>query len=150
MRKKILIVDDEYTIRELIDLTLNQEYDIIKAENGMKALELIKEKPDLVILDIMMPGMDGYQVCRKIKENEETKNIPVIMLSAKHEIEDLKQAIKVDVDEYITKPFEPDMLKKRVDENVYHTRKNAERKLFRYGKSLHYIRDNMQNNKVLS
>jgi DNA-binding response OmpR family regulator len=114
----------------------------------------MKEKPDLVILDIMMPGMDGYQVCKRIKENEETKSIPVIMLSAKHEIDDVKQAIKADVDEYITKPFEPDMLKKRVDENLFsnkiNDKRNAERKLFRYGKSLHYVRESMRDNKIFS
>ncbi len=59
MKKKILVVDDEYTIRELVDLTLAPEYDVIKAENGKEGLEMIKQNPDLVILDIMMPQMDG-------------------------------------------------------------------------------------------
>ena len=136
-----MIVDDEYTIRELVDLTLAPDYDVIKAENGHEALEKVHERPDLIILDIMMPKMDGFEVCSKLKGSKQTKDIPIIMLTAKHRIEDLREAIRVDVDEYITKPFEPELLKKRVDAYFSPEKKSIERKLFQFGKSLHYIKE---------
>ncbi len=142
MKKKVLIVDDEYTIRELVDLTLTPDYEIIKANNGKEALEKVKESPNLIILDIMMPKMDGYEVCSKLKSDRKTKNIPIIMLTAKHSIDDLKEALRNDVDEYITKPFEPEFLKKRVDSYFDSgSKKKIEKKLFQFGKSLHYIKE---------
>ena len=142
-KKKIMVVDDEFTIRELVALTLENDYDVIKAESGEDALEKVKLKPDLVILDIMMPRMDGYQVCQVLKTNKDTKNIPIIMLTAKHQIDDVKRAIETGADEYITKPFEPDLLKRRVNE--YFGNKKIERKLFQYGKSIHYIKGREDN-----
>ena len=141
MPKKILVVDDEYTIRELVELTLEPDYEILKAENGKEALEMIKQKPDLVILDIMMPKMDGYEVCEKLKSDPATRSIPIIMLTAKHSIDDLKKAIGVDVDEYITKPFEPELLKKRIDAYLGEDKTKIKRKLFQFGKSLHYTKE---------
>jgi DNA-binding response OmpR family regulator len=141
MTKKILVVDDEFTIRELVAMTLEPDYDVIKAENGAQGLDMINEKPDLVILDVMMPKMDGYEVCEKLKSNPETNKIPIIMLTAKHAMEDLKKAIMVDVDEYITKPFEPELLKKRVDGFFNKDGPEIKRKLFQYGKSLHYTKE---------
>jgi len=140
MKKKVLIADDEYTIRELVELTLAPEYEVIKASTGNEAMQKIEEDPDLLILDIMMPKMDGYEVCSRIKNNKETKDIPIIMLTAKHSIDDLKEAIRVDVDEYITKPFEPELLKRRVDAYLKDGDK-IRRKLFQFGKSLHYIKE---------
>jgi CheY-like chemotaxis protein len=139
MKKKVLIVDDEYTIRELVELSLDPDYAVLKAETGMEALELLAERPDLIILDVMMPQMDGYEVCRRIKADERTKDTPVIMLTAKHGIDDLKEAIRADCDEYITKPFEPELLKKRVD--AYFSGEQTDRKLFQNGKALHYIKE---------
>ena len=143
MRKKVLVVDDEYTIRELVDLSLSPDYEVIKAEKGKEALKKAQDKPNLIILDIMMPKMDGYEVCERIKSDKRTKDIPVLMLTAKHTIDDLKEAIKVDADEYITKPFEPDLLKRRVDAYLSPRKRNrkVERKLFQFGKSLHYIKE---------
>ena len=142
MRKKILVADDEYTIRELIEMTLEDDYSIIKAEDGPDALKKVGLKPDLIILDIMMPKMDGYEVCKRLKSEKETKDIPIIMLTAKHQEDDVKEAAAAGVDEYITKPFEPEFLKKRIDINLKQVAENlpAEKKLFRYGKSLHYIK----------
>lgn len=142
MKKKVLVVDDEYTIRELVDLTLTPDYDIIKANNGHEALEKVKEQPNLIILDIMMPKMDGYEVCSRLKSDKKTKNIPIIMLTAKHTLDDLKEAVRNDADEFITKPFEPEFLKKRVDSYFSpKSKKNIEKKLFQFGKSLHYIKE---------
>ena len=138
-KKKVMIVDDEYTIRELIALILEPDYEVIKAESGQEALEKINLKPDIIILDIMMPNMDGYQVCQLLKNNPETKDIPIIMLTAKHQIEDVKKAAEVDVDEFITKPFEPEMLRKRINA-YFQPDKKIEKKLFKYGKSLHYTK----------
>ncbi len=140
--KKVMVVDDEFTIRELVDLTLSPDYEVIKAENGPEALEKLSEKPDLVILDIMMPQMDGYEVCRRMRADPNTKKIPVIMLTAKHSMDDLKGAIRADVDEYITKPFEPELLRKRVDAYIGESAQKIKRKLFQYGKSIHYIKGN--------
>jgi len=139
--KKVLVVDDEFTIRELVELTLSPDFEVIKASNGEEALEKVKEKPDIIILDIMMPKIDGYHVCQKLKSDKATKDIPIIMLTAKHGIEDLKEGIRSDVDEYITKPFEPELLRKRVTEYTSGKVKDRERKLFQFGKSLHYIKE---------
>lgn len=141
MKRKLLVVDDDYALRELIDFTLAESYDVLKAENAEQAYALVHgEQPDAIVLDIMMPNIDGYEVCRKLKSDPKTQHIPIIMLTAKHEMDDLKEAIKVGADEYITKPFEPDFLKKRIDGLFEKTRR--EEKLFQHGKSLHYIRGN--------
>ena len=91
----------------------------------MRLQKIDGNMPDLIILDIMMPQMDGFEVCKKLKSDEKTKHIPIIMLTAKHELEDVKRAIKTDVDEYVTKPFEPELLRRRVEEN-FKARENIE------------------------
>jgi len=140
MVKKVLVVDDEFTIRELVELTLTPDYEVIKAEGGKEALEMAAQA-DLIVLDIMMPNIDGYEVCHRLKSDPKTKNIPVIMLTAKHSTDDLKSAIQVSVDEYITKPFEPELLKKRVDAYLSGDSTKIKRKLFQFGKSLHYTKE---------
>jgi DNA-binding response OmpR family regulator len=147
MKKKVLVVDDEYTIRELVALSLEPDYNVLKAETGAAGLEMVKQnesRPDLIILDIMMPNTDGYEVCRKLKSNKNTEDIPVIMLTAKHQNEDLRKAISVDVDEFISKPFEPELLKKRVDAYLSESAKAMKHRLFKFGKSIHYIKDRPQ------
>ncbi len=139
-KKKILIVDDEYSIRELVALSLGNTYEILKAENGEKALFLAQQKPDLIILDIMMPGMSGYEVCYKLKHNPTTKEIPIIMLTAKHQMEDLREGIKVQVDEFVTKPFEPAQLKKIVDTWFQEPKQPKQKALYKYGNQLHYVK----------
>lgn len=139
-KKRILIVDDEYVIRELVALSLGNDYEIIKAENGEQALTLAQQKPDLIILDIMMPGMSGYDVCYRLKNDAATKQIPIMMLTAKHEMEDLRQGIKVMVDEFLTKPFEPEQLKKIVDLWFREPKQLREKALYKYGNQLHYVK----------
>lgn len=139
MTKTILIADDEYTIRELVELTLEEDYNIEKAEDGEKAKKKAKEIPDLIILDVMMPKIDGYDVCKKLKSSKETRDIPIIMLTVKNTPEDLKKAISCNVDEFITKPFEPEVIKRRVDS--YFTKEKQKGKLSRMDKSIHYIKD---------
>lgn len=113
MEKTILIADDEQLLRQLMhDFLLPEGFHILEAEDGKEALALFEEKsPDLVILDVMMPGYDGWTVCREIRK---TSSIPIIMLTAKGEEIDQLFAFDLGADEYITKPFSPKILVARV------------------------------------
>ena len=107
-KKKILIADDEEIIRLMVTRMLEKDYIILKASNGEEAVAIAKEqKPDLILMDIMMPKMDGYTACYKIKADPETKIILVVMLTAVgHEL-NKKFATEMGADKYITKPFTP-------------------------------------------
>lgn len=115
-KEKILIIDDEKDIVKLIKYNLEKEgYKIISALDGEKGLEIIfKEKPHLIILDLMLPGLDGLELCKILKRNEETYNIPIIMLTAKGEESDIVVGLELGADDYITKPFSPRVLLARV------------------------------------
>ncbi|MCM8710483.1 response regulator transcription factor [Clostridium sp. SYSU_GA19001] len=104
---KILIVDDEEHIQELIKFNLeNNGYRVICASNGMEALKLAKsEKPDLVLLDLMLPGIDGYDVCKEIRRENSISNMPIIMITAKSEELDKILGLELGADDYMTKPF---------------------------------------------
>jgi DNA-binding response OmpR family regulator len=114
--KRILIVDDEPAIARLVKMSLSVEgYDAVTATSGFEALERVEEKkPDLVILDIMMPGMNGYEVCTQLKSKPETKNIHVVFLSARGDSGDPQRAFVLGADDYIIKPFDPDELLEKV------------------------------------
>ncbi|MBN2457639.1 response regulator [Candidatus Woesearchaeota archaeon] len=117
MKKRILVVDDDQNIVELVRLTLGDEYDYIEANSGIEAIKKAKEsKPDLILLDIMMPGMDGYEVCQKLRTDPETKEILIAMLSAKKEDHDILEGIDVGAIAYITKPFNATELVEKVEE----------------------------------
>ena len=105
-RRKILIVDDENPIRELLRLYFEKEqFEVLEAENGAQAMTIFEEKkPDIIILDIMMPIMDGLEVCQQIRKNDMT---PLILLTAKGEDEDRILGLEIGADDYITKPFNP-------------------------------------------
>jgi phosphate regulon transcriptional regulator PhoB len=107
MPKKILVVDDEKDIVDLVSYNLEKEgFAAIKAYDGESALELIDEKkPDLVILDLMLPGMRGLEVCKSIRRNPEKETLPIIMLTAKGEQVDKILGLEMGADDYITKPF---------------------------------------------
>ena len=111
----ILVVDDtEANLDVLVDL-LGEQYEISVAMDGKSALTDIEETPpDLILLDIMMPEMDGYEVCQKLKANQSTKDIPVIFLTAKGEMDDIIKGFKLGAVDYVTKPFNPPELKARV------------------------------------
>lgn len=117
MGYKILIADDEAEIRSLLRLYLeNDGYSVVEAEDGIKALEMVtSEKPDLCVLDIMMPGMDGYQVLRKIREDN---NIPVIILSAKDADSEKILGLNLGADDYIAKPFNALEAVARINSNI--------------------------------
>ena len=107
VKRKVLVVDDEPTIRQVVRKRLSKDYVVIEAENGEQAVDMARsEKPDAILMDFMMPGLDGLGACYTIKADSETKAIPVIIVSARgHEL-DQKYASDMGADAYITKPFE--------------------------------------------
>lgn len=116
MKHKILIVDDEPHIIELVKFNLEiTGFKVLEATDGQKAIEITKkEKPDLVLLDLMLPIIDGFEVCRILRKNSETREIPIIMLTAKSEEVDKILGFEIGADDYITKPFSPRELVARV------------------------------------
>jgi CheY-like chemotaxis protein len=108
-KKRILICDDDPAILRVLQVNLEIEgYDVLPAQNGEEAVEVAtEERPDLVILDIMMPRLDGYQACEKLKSNDDTKDIPVVFLSAKAQQSDIQRGKDYGVADYLTKPFDP-------------------------------------------
>jgi len=121
MTKKVLIVDDEVHIRALLEQTLEDLADagveLFVAQDGEEGLQYVQEeKPDLVFLDVMMPKLNGYQVCEHIKQDPELKDTYVIMLTAKGQAVDKARGQEVQADEYMTKPFDPDMILQRASE----------------------------------
>ena len=106
-KNRILIVEDEESLLKLESILLTSKgYDVTGVMDGRSALEEVaKNKPDLIILDIMLPELDGFEVCRRIRENPDTSHIPVVMLTAKKSSQDLARGKQVGADEYITKPF---------------------------------------------
>jgi len=126
----ILVVDDQPINLKVIASVLSADYSLSIANNGINALKMLeKGLPDLILLDIMMPEMDGYEVCRRIKANEKTKDIPIIFLTAKTDINDIIRGFDVGAVDYITKPFNPTEMKVRVVNhlNLYHAKKEIER-----------------------
>ncbi|MDH4317676.1 MAG: response regulator [Desulfobulbaceae bacterium] len=115
----ILIVDDEPNNLKLLQQILTETYRLKFANDGTSALAAAeKHKPDLILLDIMMPGIDGYEVCRKLKDSEGTKNIPVIFVTAKSEIKDEQQGLELGALDYIIKPISPPIVKARVKNHL--------------------------------
>ncbi len=115
-RKRIFIVEDEEEIQELIRYNLTKEgFVVLSTDSGEEALRTIpRERPDLVVLDLMLPGVDGLEVCRSLKREPSTRDIPVIMLTAKSEDADVVAGLELGADDYITKPFSPRVLTARV------------------------------------
>ncbi len=114
---KILIAEDDNDIRELIVLTLQfHGFNVDSAEDGQAAVEKAQKNPvyDVILMDVRMPRMTGYQACRALKENEETKNIPVIFLSAKGQEQEIQTGLEAGASDYILKPFAPDDLVKTI------------------------------------
>ena len=116
MKHKIVLAEDEPQIARLTIFKLEKEgFEVIWEEDGGATLESVKNnKPDLVLLDVMMPVMDGYQVLKKIKENDDLKMIPVIMLTAKGQERDVISGIEMGAEDYVVKPFRPAELVARI------------------------------------
>ncbi|MBF0242410.1 MAG: response regulator, partial [Desulfamplus sp.] len=118
-KKNILIVDDtEANIDILVD-TLGDDYEVSVAMDGESAIEDVRTNPpDLILLDIMMPGIDGYEVCRRLKSDKKTKNIPIIFITALSQVEDETKGLKLGAVDYVTKPISPSIVKARVENHL--------------------------------
>ena len=117
MKKRVIVVDDEEDIRKILEVNLKSEgYDVVSFSSGISTLEYLKKNPhaDLIILDIMMEGLDGYEFCKKVKIDEVLKKIPIMFLSAKTEELDKVLGLEFGGDDYLTKPFGIKELKSRV------------------------------------
>jgi len=119
-KKKILIIDDEPDIIEFCQMALEANgYEVLSALSGESGLEIIASTPpDLILLDIMMPGMDGFEVCKRLKGSDDTKDIPVFMVSAKALELDLQRGHEVGCDDYVVKPFEMKALLEKICSNL--------------------------------
>ena len=121
MQQKLLIVDDEAHIRMLIEQTLEElednDVEFLSADNGEKALDIInREKPQLVFLDVMMPKMNGMEVCRRVKKELGLNDVYIVLLTAKGQELDRQKGQEVGADVYMTKPFDPEVLLKKAKE----------------------------------
>lgn len=114
--KKLLVIDDSDQIRWFLKHVFAKEYDIIEARNGEEGLEMaLKEIPDMVLCDVMMPVKDGFATCKEIKSDPRTAQVPVVMLTAKVESEDVITGIEAGADDYITKPFDVEILRSKIN-----------------------------------
>mgnify|MGYP005994582101 CR=1 FL=1 len=126
-RQKVLIVEDEADIRELLEYSLAREgLDVETAAEGTAALSTVRRRvPDLILLDLMLPGLDGLEICRRLKSDEATRSIPVIMVTAKGDEADVVLGLGLGADDYIAKPFSPKALVARVQAVLRRTRSSA-------------------------
>lgn len=115
-KTNILIIEDEEDIRELVKYNLQREnFDVLEAESGEEGLKLAERvPPDLILLDLMLPGKDGLEICRMLKRNVRTQNIPIVMMTARGEESDIITGLELGADDYIVKPFSPKVLGARV------------------------------------
>lgn len=114
--KRIVAIEDDLAIQRVLSLALRMAgYEVKSASSGDKGLDLVlRTKPDLVLLDLMLPGLDGLAVCRRLRSEEETRSIPIIMLTAKGESEDIVRGLDAGANDYVTKPFEKEVLLARI------------------------------------
>jgi DNA-binding response OmpR family regulator len=121
---KILVVDDEVNITQILEFSIGAEgYEVVTAANGEEAIDKARrEQPDLIILDVMMPKIDGYEACRILKANPLTKGIPVVLLTAKGRDIDKRLGYEVGATDYIIKPFSPNKLVDRIHQLLVGTK----------------------------
>lgn len=119
-KTKVLIVDDEQDLVETLKFRLEAKgYEVISAFDGQEGLDKAhKEKPDVIILDLMLPKMDGYKICRLLKFDANYKKIPIVMFTARAQEEDKEMGYKMGANAYITKPFEPNVLIAKIEELI--------------------------------
>ncbi len=127
-RAEILIVEDEEEIRELVRYNLERGgYQVAGTDSGDDALTRVRSlKPDLIVLDLMLPGLDGLSVCRILKEDPETRSVPIIMLTARGEEKDIVAGLELGADDYVTKPFSPRILLSRIEAVLRRTRRETQ------------------------
>ncbi|MBI2857242.1 MAG: response regulator [Chloroflexi bacterium] len=119
MARKILLADDEETVRSLVAATIrdDSQYVLFEARNGIEALDIARrEKPDLLLLDIVMPGLSGFEVCRRLKSDPETSGISIVILTALAQEADREKGRSVGADDYFSKPFSPTALIQMVEQ----------------------------------
>jgi DNA-binding response OmpR family regulator len=116
MASKILIVEDDPSFSRAINHIIQKEgYDVVTATNGMTGLRMAQEeKPDLMVLDVMLPGLDGFEICHRLRQAPLTANLPIIMLSAKGQEADKSTGLKVGASEYLTKPIDRTLLLEKI------------------------------------
>lgn len=118
-KRRLLLVDDDPLIRQLVIRALKADYLIDEAASGLEALAKVQlHPPDLVLLDLMMPGMDGYEVCQALRQNSTTATVPIIMLTALDQVDSKVQGFRTGADDYITKPFDLQELRTRVETHL--------------------------------
>jgi DNA-binding response OmpR family regulator len=121
--KKVLIIDDEKNILESVAMYLSgHDFEVMTSMEGIEGIRMAKDKlPDIILLDLILPDMDGYLVCRALKGNSATEDIPIVVISAKSQKEDVEKANECGASDYILKPFEPtaliDVINKNIKEN---------------------------------
>jgi DNA-binding response OmpR family regulator len=120
LKQSVLVVDDEPQARSMLRLILVRAgFDVLEAKDGYEALdEVARQIPDLMILDIMMPGIDGFYVCEQLRANSRTASLPIIVLSAKTDADSIKRGQEVGATKYLTKPVSPDDLTRHVKEVI--------------------------------
>jgi len=117
MAKRILLIEDDPSVLRAISYMLEKEgYDVLTAMNGLVGLRKAKEEnPDLLILDVMLPGIDGFEVCHRLRAESQTAHLPILMLSAKGQAADKATGLQVGADEYLTKPVERSVLLSKIE-----------------------------------
>ena len=117
VKKRILAVDDEIRILTMIKKRLEfAGHEVITATDGLEGLRLARsEKPDLIVLDLILPNLNGYQICAMLKGDRLLKNIPILMLTARSQAKDVEEGMKVGADAYVTKPYDPELFVKQVE-----------------------------------
>ena len=116
MARRILVVEDDPSAQRLISYTLEREgYQVIIASNGMEGLKKARgEEPELLVLDVMLPGLDGFELCHRLRGDPQTAALPILMLSAKAQETDISTGMRVGADDYLTKPADPSEIVRRV------------------------------------
>ena len=115
-KKKILIVEDDLDIRIMMEYILREDYDLVLCEDGRSGIDkAVEERPDLILLDIYMPGISGLEVCKAVRDNSEISSTPVIFLTAVALKEEVSEGYAIGADDYIFKPFEPEELIERIE-----------------------------------
>jgi len=115
-KKKILIVEDDLDIRIMMEYILREDYDLVLCEDGRSGIDkAVEERPDLILLDIYMPGISGFEVCKAVRDNSETSSTPIILLTAGALKEEVSEGYAIGADDYIFKPFEPGELIERIE-----------------------------------
>ena len=143
-KQTIMVVDDEPTNIDVLSGILRDKYRVVAVKNGQKVLDrcFSGKVPDLILLDVMMPEMDGYTVCKALKEDPRTKHIPIIFVTAKSQIEDEQIGLKLGAIDYVTKPLSPPIILQRVKNHLalYNQNRELEKKVLDRTKELHLSR----------